>query len=85
MEDKIIKIIIRKEVIHSTEVQVNLYTTRPHHISEDSFGISHLIVRQISHIMKLNYKYRCSPVTTGYMFQDTPQLRETADNIERYI
>jgi hypothetical protein len=29
--------------------------------------------------------YRCSPVSTGNMFQDLPRLRETADNTERYI
>jgi hypothetical protein len=31
------------------------------------------------------YLYRCAPVSMGNMFRDLPQLRETADNTERYI
>jgi hypothetical protein len=30
-------------------------------------------------------KYRCAPVSTGNTFQDLTRLRETADNIKRYI
>jgi hypothetical protein len=29
--------------------------------------------------------YRSAPVSTGNTFQDLPQLREPADNTERYI
>jgi hypothetical protein len=29
--------------------------------------------------------YRCGPVSTGNTFQDLLQLRETADNTDRYI
>jgi len=61
MEDKINKITLRKEGILSSEVPVNLYTTRLHHISAESFVISHRIVSQRSHIMTLTYKY-CSEV-----------------------
>jgi hypothetical protein len=33
----------------------------------------------------LNFHIRCAPVSTGNTLQDLPQLRETADNTERYI
>jgi len=58
MEDKFTKITLRKEVIHSSEAPVDLYTTRLHHISVESFVISHRIVSQKSHIMIIISKKR---------------------------
>jgi hypothetical protein len=56
--------------------------------TEKSYDIGHCSVKsEVSYCGKISLeeKYRCAPVPTGKTFQDVPQLRETADNTERYI
>jgi hypothetical protein len=60
------------------------------YIAEGKAGFIHHMEKHTSLRSKLTAtctvpKYSSAPVSTGNMFQDLPQLRETADNTERYI
>jgi len=49
------------------------------------FHVNNVHVCCLLFICTNKYIYRRTPVSAGVTFHDLPQLRETADNTERYI